>query len=512
MKKITFLLLSFLMVIGANAQTNLISNPSFEDGLTGWSLGPTTSYTLPTLVSTGGAQDGSNYVQYASATATTGFYQEVSVTGGKSYTISFYYKASGDNSDARIWSAFKDASGTYVYLDATTANDPLRNNNGYLTTATEWTKQEITFTAPATAVILQVAVRAYTGGTASFDNFSLVENVTPTLSSTPTSLDFSATMGSSSDAQTTSVLGSNLTTAPTYTVTGTDASMFTVTGSLTTDGGDLSVVFTPTSEGNKTASIDIVSGTASTSIALTGTALASNVSQQTYTFKSGLDPWTQVSVTGDQVWGSDSSYGAKMSGYSGGKLANEDWLISPEFDLSEVTSASISFDEAINYITTDVFATYCTLWISSNYTSGDPTAASWTQLTIPTYPSSASWTFVNSGTIDCPAEFIGLSTVRVAFKYVSDTDNAATWEITNVVTSVTNSTGLNSVKYDKLNVYGSNGKVIFNSESVNNVEIYNTVGQKIYNGKTVEGENSIDVNAKGLLIVKVGNSVGKVMM
>lgn len=175
MKKL-YTLLFALTFCFANAQ-NLVTNPTFDSGLTGWTAGPTASYALPTLTA-GDGSDGANSVGYV-ATATTGFYQEIPVTAGANLVISFWYKATGDNSDARIWSNYKDASDVIIYQDATRANDPLRNNDGYLPTAATWTQHTINVTAPANVVKLVLAIRAYSGGTVSFDQFS----VTSTLSS-----------------------------------------------------------------------------------------------------------------------------------------------------------------------------------------------------------------------------------------------------------------------------------------------------------------------------------------
>lgn len=72
--------------------------------------------------------------------------------------------------------------------------------------------------------------------------------------------------------------------------------------------------------------------------------------------------------------------------------------------------------------------------------------------------------------------------------------------------------GIKNTKMDKLTVTSINGNLIFNAVANSNVEIFSATGQRIYNGKTVEGENSISVNTKGLLMVKVGNSIGKVIM
>lgn len=171
MKKLYALLFTVvpMLLIGQN----LVVNPSFNDGLTGWSAGPTASYTLPTLVA-GDGSDGSNSANYV-ATATTGFYQEIPITGGVQMTISFMYKATGDGTDGRIWSNYKDAADAIVYQEAVNTDDPLRNNNGYLDSATTWTQKTIVVTPPANATKLVLAVRAYNGGNVSFDQFSVTQ-------------------------------------------------------------------------------------------------------------------------------------------------------------------------------------------------------------------------------------------------------------------------------------------------------------------------------------------------
>jgi hypothetical protein len=171
MKKIYSLL--FVVVPFFVLGQNLVTNPSFNNGLTGWIAGPSTSYTLPTLVAADGS-DGTNSANYV-ATATTGFYQEFAIAPNSSTTISFWYKATGDDTDARLWSNYKDAADAIVYQDATTSNDPLRSNNGYLPTATTWTFKTLTVTSPANVTKFVLAVRAYSGGTVSFDQFSVTQ-------------------------------------------------------------------------------------------------------------------------------------------------------------------------------------------------------------------------------------------------------------------------------------------------------------------------------------------------
>ncbi len=172
MKKFYSIFAVIAAAASVNAQ-NLVTNPSFENGQSGWTKGFPSSYTDPTIVS-GGAQDGTMYAAYNAPSGTTGFYQTVPVTGGTQYTLSFWYKASGDDTDARLWSNFKDAAGGVLYLAAVSSDDPLRTNNIYLPTSTVWKNHKVTFIAPSTAVAMDVAVRAYSNSNVAFDNFMLV--------------------------------------------------------------------------------------------------------------------------------------------------------------------------------------------------------------------------------------------------------------------------------------------------------------------------------------------------
>lgn len=174
MKKLYTLLSVVVLAFSANAQ-NLVTNGSFDDGLTGWTAGFPAAYTLPTL-NAGDGSDGSNSAEYV-VTATTGFYQKVPVVAGNTIKISFWYKAvGGDGTDARIWSNYEDADGVVIYQATATADDPLRSNNGYLESVATWTLHEITVVVPANATLLSFAVRAYSAGaTVSFDQFSVVD-------------------------------------------------------------------------------------------------------------------------------------------------------------------------------------------------------------------------------------------------------------------------------------------------------------------------------------------------
>ncbi len=149
-------------------------------------------------------------------------------------------------------------------------------------------------------------------------------------------------------------------------------------------------------------------------------------------FTTTLGQFTGKSVTGDQVWEWASFGGgcAKMSGYANSvNNVNEDWLISPQISLSGLTGVKMSFQEAINYITS---INDLKVLISTNYDgTGDPNAATWTEVTGFTRSPGNSWTFVESGEVNLTA-YEGQN-IRIGFKYISSATAGATWEIGKVL-------------------------------------------------------------------------------
>jgi len=65
---------------------------------------------------------------------------------------------------------------------------------------------------------------------------------------------------------------------------------------------------------------------------------------------------------------------------------------------------------------------------------------------------------------------------------------------------------------DKKSVFASNGSLQFTSAANQTVEVYNAVGQKLVSRKTVEGLNTIPMKVSGVVFVKLGTEVTKVIM
>ncbi len=139
----------------------------------------------------------------------------------------------------------------------------------------------------------------------------------------------------------------------------------------------------------------------------------------------------QLPEGGTYVWKhdtfNDDSY-MKASAFIGGSSKpSESWLVSPAIDLTQVTAATLTFDHTHKFAGTP-FENYLTLWVTEANTEN------WKQLTIDKYGTNNDYTFVTP-TIDLSA-YAG-KTIKFAFKYVSDTTAAGTWEVKNVKVTAT---------------------------------------------------------------------------
>lgn len=61
-------------------------------------------------------------------------------------------------------------------------------------------------------------------------------------------------------------------------------------------------------------------------------------------------------------------------------------------------------------------------------------------------------------------------------------------------------------------IYAHNAKIHFAATAGEKIEVYNAVGQKIISTLATDGQNELSVNAKGVMIVKVGSRLAKVIL
>lgn len=146
-----------------------------------------------------------------------------------------------------------------------------------------------------------------------------------------------------------------------------------------------------------------------------------------------LGLFSSYSVTGVKDWscsffGRTDSNAVFMNGYgSGAAQDNEDWLISPKMDLTAMNNPHLHFWSKKRFPSSATKEVYA----SSNYSTGDPTMASWTNLNVNlSNLDSINWNLYNN---------IDLSTFsqgdfHFAFKYVStaSTGSADEWSLDDI--------------------------------------------------------------------------------
>lgn len=151
------------------------------------------------------------------------------------------------------------------------------------------------------------------------------------------------------------------------------------------------------------------------------------------------DGFTQYSQVGNILWactpfGRDPNAPAgtaqfpnavQINGFAGGtNVPNTDWLISPSFNLTNTDFPLLSF-----WSRTAFNGQPLQLKVSTDYVSGDPSIATWTDIN-GKFPSQTSNVWTLSENINLSA-FKG-SNVHFAFVYYSDEDEGARWTIDDI--------------------------------------------------------------------------------
>lgn len=229
-------------------------------------------------------------------------------------------------------------------------------------------------------------------------------------------------------------------------------------------------------------------------------------------FSTAKGKFVAINVFGDQVWSIDRSY-IKMSGFVGSSnLANEDWLISPQIDLSKVTTAKMSFDHVTRYFTNP--KSEASIWVSRDYEEGMPADATWTLLKTPLpFSNGGSWDFTKSGEINL-SEYAG-DTITIALKYLSTAGKAGTWEVKNFLVQEGAPTDFIFVEaFDEgLGLFTTESKLGAQSWYVNTANKY-AVMSGFANSKSNENEDwlispSIDLTGKGSAKICFDHTINK---
>lgn len=104
-------------------------------------------------------------------------------------------------------------------------------------------------------------------------------------------------------------------------------------------------------------------------------------------------------------------------------------------------------------------------------------------------------------------------TPNTTYKYtLTASNNLTTSSVSNAINVTTlTDTRLHNHKIE--NISASNGTISFDANEGENIEIYNSIGQKIYQNTAKEGINTIKIkNAKGATVVKVGTKTATIVL
>ena len=141
-------------------------------------------------------------------------------------------------------------------------------------------------------------------------------------------------------------------------------------------------------------------------------------------FLGGMGGWEAVDVVPmdgvASIWVNDSKYGMKATSTKKGDSQAE--LISPNIDLSGVSSAVLSFEHVSRFAGN----VYDELKLFGSVDNGE----TWQEIAIPVYSSGANWNYVSTGDISLK-KFAG-NLLILKFVYKSTPDYYATWEIKNL--------------------------------------------------------------------------------
>ena len=136
--------------------------------------------------------------------------------------------------------------------------------------------------------------------------------------------------------------------------------------------------------------------------------------------------WTERCVVGDSLWRIASYQGnhyAYANGYN--HPASEDWLISPAFDLDSYSDVMLTFRTAMNYNGPDI-----QVYFSNDYDGQNPTIATWEALACEFSQGGWNW-------VECEINLDGFngSNCYIGFKYICTDDEAAGWEVDDIMLS-----------------------------------------------------------------------------
>lgn len=306
-------------------------------------------------------------------------------------------------------------------------------------------------------------------------------STTPTISALPQAVSLSAEVGATAPTQEITVSGTNLTADITSSLSGTDAGQFALSSqTLPQAGGTITVSYTPSATAaTHTATLTLSSeGAADVVITLNGktTEPLTITGEGTET-----NPYTVADVkllknsTGTtKYWVEGYIVGTPSKGNAGD-------LISADLEAPFTSTSAIVL--APTTTTTDL-----TEMIPVQLPSGSHRIA----LNLKDNPTNYQKKVRVYGTLELYYRASGVKNVSKHYIYPT--------------------THIDNTTLQTLRVWTRDGNILLQAQAGEQIEVYNTTGQRIATTTSQEGINTITVSGKGLFIVRMGNSISKVVL
>lgn len=372
-----------------------------------------------------------------------------------------------------------------------------------------------------------------------------VASSAPTITITEVTVPAFLAQVGQADNETINVGGANLTSDIILTIDGADAALFSVNSPLSSTGGVATIIYTPASAGTHSATLRINStGAAEVIRALSGTAYVSsgviisevfggggnsgatlkndfielyNTTADAITIGGWSVQYFSAAVTGEasnvfvipegRFIPSGAHFLIKASAGAGGTQEITDQDATSTLQLGGTAGKIILYNTSAAQTISDISS----IIGNPNFVDYVPYGTTAVPVWGTAMSSNISSTTSATRNTVAPAA-IGAQRVNAAVNYMYSGNIGNDFSaVAPSPTSTGISTGLKPANQLGF-VYASNGKIMFNAIANQTVEVFNAVGQLIVSRKTIEGLNTISVLQKGIVLVKVGDKVSKVIL
>ena len=219
-----------------------------------------------------------------------------------------------------------------------------------------------------------------------------------------------------------------------------------------------------------------------------------------------MNGWTFVTVEGNKPW-NIGTYNGNHYAYANGyndDTDNEQWCISPAFDLTYYREVVLTFRNAMKFTGPDM-----QLFFSNNYDGEHPSSATWTELDF--VKSEGNYVWAESGEI--LLDGLRGGECYIAFLYTSNLeDGAAAWEVDDILILGTAYDAVEETEVTDVNFWNFGNEIFVDNQTNGNVQmtVVNMLGQQVMAKTLSAGSTRFSHNlATGLYVVTLQNSKGR---